>query len=466
MSNHEISKFKTINDLVTPNGEETTVGFIVDENIIKAIDKNRDLVPFHGNAPIDINTALMPFTAFVSPQYGDDNTGVVGDANKPFATVGFAQDQTTYIYLTPSNYSETIFLKSGKTYYAPFGVKFISGGLRCNTLISKTKWLGHADFYGNFFAIYLLGGEYRDVTIEFNSITTLGASSRSLYVDAVGTTTNIDIKGVYIDAYGANAHGVRFQGVVTGSCTISNFVRCPYGTVAFGFSGKPLIGKFVFNCPKIILENGGFVGNLPQYKQAVFVIDADPQTDITVNGDIYNQMTSVMGSVSGSISTLSGAVSGGVLKFNGNIYSGALIGVRNQMDFNIIVKGDIESTSDRAFLSTQNSQLTIKGSTIKTFNASLVSANAKVFISDSEFYCSKIGGHIIQHTTLGARLYLTSVNGETNGVGLFIWTNAVATIGGLINCVSNRANDGAFTNLYTVPNGFTVEPNLITNKNI
>ena len=48
--NHKISKVVTLSDVITPNGEEVAVAQINDENIIKAIDKDRNLVPFWGGA--------------------------------------------------------------------------------------------------------------------------------------------------------------------------------------------------------------------------------------------------------------------------------------------------------------------------------------------------------------------------------------------------------------------------------
>ena len=405
----------------------------------------------------DKNTALMAFTAFVNPNIGNDSTAEVGDANLPFATVTAAQNQTGYVYLTPGNYNETINLRSACTYYSPLGVKFIGGGLRCTTLISKTQWLGHADFYGNFFAIYLNGCELRDCTIEFNRITTLGGSSRSIFISAVGTTTSVDIKGVSVDAYGANAHGVRFQGTMSGTCTITEFVKCFYSTLVFGFSGIPLIGKFVFNCPKIILRNGGFAGNLPQYKQCIYFIDSDPNTDVTVNGNCYSEMAFTMGSTSGAISTLSGAVAGGILKFNGNVYSQSLKAIRNIFAMTMVINGDINSDAQAFILSTSSITI-VKNSTITHFVTNNLASTAQLFLYNSSLYCNQLNANIFTHASLTAILEMNNVQGQGEGVAEFINTNGIATTAGLLNCSSNFANDVALINSLSTP--LNVEANI------
>jgi hypothetical protein len=405
----------------------------------------------------DKNTALMAFTAFVNPNIGNDSTAEVGDANLPFATVTAAQNQSGYVYLTPGNYNETIYLRSSCTYYSPLGVKFIGGGLRCNTLISKTQWLGHADFYGNFFAIYLNGCELRDCTIEFNRITTFGSSSRSIFISAVGTTTSVDIKGVSVDAYGANAHGVRFQGTISGTCTITEFVRCYYSTLVFGFSGIPLIGKFVFNCPKIILRNGGFAGNLAQYKHCIYFIDSDPNTDVTVNGNCYSEMAFTMGSTSGAISTLSGAVAGGILKFNGNVYSQSLKAIRNIFAMTMVINGDINSDA-QAFVLGVDSITIVKDSTILHFITNTVGSNAILYLYNSTLYCNQINANIFTINTVSGKVYFNNVQGQGEGVAEFINTNGNAPIGGLLNCSSNFVNDVAFVNELSTP--LNIESNI------
>jgi hypothetical protein len=91
------------------------------DNAIGYLDKDRKFVSLEQNSTWDV-----PGVAFVNPSSGDDTTAVVGDGNKPYETVTKAADAgADAVFLLPGNYSETINLSSGMTYFSYPGVTFV-----------------------------------------------------------------------------------------------------------------------------------------------------------------------------------------------------------------------------------------------------------------------------------------------------------------------------------------------------
>lgn len=418
--------------------------------------------------PATVNTDVWQMTgvAFVDPVNGDNGTAVVGDGNLPYLTVTAAQAAATNIYLTPGTYTETIILQTETTYYCPFGVVFTNGGIRCTTQIVNTKWLGHADFIGDFFQLYLIEGEYINFTFEFNRMQTTGQSSFTILIAAdVAGTSNIDIKGVSIADFGSNAHGPRFWGTLSGTLTVSEFIRSPYGTIVFGSNpGVPLSGNFIVNCPSITLMNGGWAGNNGAFKQAIYFISNGPDTDVTINGDLHTTMIANVGG--GLLSSLNTNGNGGIYKHNGNVYGGIMHAIVLNKDINVIVKGDVQSLG-AAFIVSTTAVLTINGSTIEHGASCSITNTCRVFISDSEINCTaNVNG--ITHSAAAAELYLKNVTFETAGT-IFVFS-VIAPITGMVNVASQVINSATVANLYTalqaVGSGFTVEPTIVVNKNI
>lgn len=172
-------------------------------------------------------------TTAVSSSDGDDATGVVGDGNKPFATVNAATTAgATNVLILPGTYTEIVQLQSNTTYYCMAGVEFTSGGLTTttdsNVSIENVRWLGYAVFLS---AAYLKAEckSFKNIFIEFDYMDqTSGSVSNKFEPADANIKSDITIHANSVKVYAAQTGNgfnfykdVDFNMVIAGDATAS-----------------------------------------------------------------------------------------------------------------------------------------------------------------------------------------------------------------------------------------------------
>lgn len=123
---------------------------------------------------------------FIDSVYGDDSTGSLNDANKPFLTYSAASVSAgtgDLIVIRPGNYSEKIILKDGIKIYSYPNVVF-SGNL--DTFITDNNVAVNAEIYG-----------YLNINCTNSGITT-----NAIYLQSTGTTLYMECGDIIINGNG------------------------------------------------------------------------------------------------------------------------------------------------------------------------------------------------------------------------------------------------------------------------
>ena len=384
MSNNNVRK---VNRSIVPNGTVRGLEIFQDTTDDKLYykDGNGNVTPLGSSTVSPENTWEIPTVAFVNPTTGDDLTAVIGNGNKPYATIAAAQAASSIVFLQPDEYEEVIALDSGKTYFSYPGVIFTTGGIvnTGGTLVG-TKFLGYAKFFGNQNLIRLDNITLTDVVIEFDSAeTTSGASGGCCFIDCDNPSTLTFKCNSLKDIYNGNAFGASFKGPITGTLDVAESIIGSYGVLALGFSGEYL-HNFTVNCPRIVCLNAGGFGNLDPYKQAVNYGGTEAGYKTIINGNIYHEVVGVfvpitLGNASGCVvARYSG---GGTLEINGNIIGGYQRGIVNLSTDSIILNGTIDTIASAFTITT--GELLIKNSSIIQGTPSSITGSSKVFIYDT-----------------------------------------------------------------------------------
>lgn len=407
----------------------------------------------------DTNTALVANVAFVSNS-GNDSTGTIGDANKPYLTVAGAQGAgASKIIIEPGNYYEQVTLVSGTKYYCMQGVRWLAGGLRSPGVLTDTHWLGEAEFSGNYQMIYLLNSTLTSFVFRCHSITETGAGGVGILIQGTGTS-DVDIEMSHFNGYGGGAYSMRFQGKISGQVVVNRQIQGYYGIITIGQS-EALDGDLRIQTPRLVLLDGGYVGNNAAYKQAINVQGMTATAQLHLDLEIHVQ---VVGALASQAAGLYAAAGTGTIYMNGNIYGNDLRAL--YMVFSggkVIVKGDLQS-NDNAIHQT-NGTLFVKGSTILTGDSILLSGAATTFYMEKcTVYNKTDGNSIISHLASSNAVYITDSHMEATGAASCIDTGGNGYSAGLINVTSNVANEGTFAEAYALP-GFTQEASLNVPKN-
>jgi hypothetical protein len=384
MSNNNVRK---VNRSIVPNGTVRGLEIFQDTTDDKLYykDGNGNVTPLGSSTVSPENTWEIPTVAFVNPTTGDDLTAVIGDGNKPYATIAAAQAASNIVFLQPDEYTEVIALDSGKTYFSYPGVIFTTGGIvNVGGTLVGTKFLGYAKFFGNQNLIRLDNITLTDVVIEFDSAeTTSGASGGCCFIDCDNPSTLTFKCNSLKDIYNGNAFGAVFKGPITGTLDVAESIIGSYGVLALGFSGEYL-HNFTVNCPRIVCLNAGGFGNLDPYKQAVNYGGTEAGYKTTINGNIYHEVVGVLVPI--TLGNFSGCVvarysGGGTLEINGNIIGGYQRGIVNLSTDSIILNGTIDTIASAFTITT--GELLIKNSSIIQGTPSSITGSSKVFIYDT-----------------------------------------------------------------------------------
>jgi len=392
----------------------------------------------------------IPGIAFVDPDA--TGPGTLGNGNDPFSTVALAEaSNPEAIFLLPGNYGETINIVSGRTYFSYPGVTFTSGGVRALVAQNGTKWLGYASFIANTQMVYLNQNvDLVDFEFEFDEIIETGTNARGLTLHG-GTTnlSNIKITGNKFVGLGGNAYGIYLRNRLGGNINIREIYGDYAPINAFQHSNATLI----LNFDKAVVRDGGAGGNLADYSQTFISHGSDANSTIILNGDIYSEVTTLLGSNTAAVTTWSSAL--GKIIINGDIYA-----LNNRGIYS--TGGTVEHNGKIKTLNLAcqcaGGVIIAKNSVINQAVSSIVSGTGKLELLDSSVK-STTSDQIID--VIGNTAELRISNSILEGTsGLCVEHNAgTSTIAFQGNVSSNLANS-ALTDACS-PTGFVQQTGLV-----
>lgn len=422
----------------------------------------------------DLVSTNISNTLFVDLVYGDDLTAQVNSLTNSYKTIAAATTAAValgssipiLIYLRPGQYTEGIVFRNNIYYYADKGVVFTSASATdtFSDPQAVSGLFGYAQFTGTA-SIQLSAG--CNLTIEFdktNNATVNGFFQIVNGNDAYTPKITISCNSLYTTA--ANANGSRIRGKVDLILNVKEFIKAPYSVIDVRGQGTVAgyTGNLTVNCPAIIIQDGGQFGNNASFKQCLVTYAVAATSVITINADLYNEVTNTtfMGSNSGCISDWSGS-NAYILRLNGNIYAGTQRAILNNSGSRQLIQGNIRTTSIVATVDAGNTQ--IKNSTIvrgdsTDANAIIGVGAANLYLNDCTIYNGDAAGgfNTISLTSASSRVYANNVVSEHATAADFFMSGIAGSSAGMINVQSNRPNN-SITSLYTAI-GFTQEANL------
>tara|TARA_R110002153_G_scaffold6071_1_gene27811 strand:+ start:5537 stop:6931 length:1395 start_codon:yes stop_codon:yes gene_type:complete len=401
---------------------------------------------------------LIPETAFIQPGV---TGGTVGDGNAPFPThtAAIAAGANSFILL-PGNYSEQFDLVSGASYYSYEGVTFVAGGITATTDQAGTKWLGNADFIGAFEMIYFNSSvDLVDVEIEFNEIEETAGAARGLTLKAGNFDTglnvpanlsSVSVKGKKFTGVGGNGYGLSVRGRLGGTIHIDEI----YGDYSVISSYEHEDATLLISFNKLAVRNVGSAGNLAQYKQAFISYNSYATSNITLRGDIYNEVVSLMASNGATVTAWTGNL--GTVTIEGDIYALNNRGILCTAG-TIVHNGNLKSL-DRAYVIDGAGKIDAVNSVVEQGKTCTIGGTGELSIINSTIKSTAVD-HIIDVVTSTAVVRITnSILEGTSGV--CVEHNATTpTIAFQGNVSSNLANS-SFTDACS-PTGFTQQTGLV-----
>jgi hypothetical protein len=413
-------------------------------------------------------------TLFVDLVYGDDLTAQVNSLTNSYQTIAAATAAAValgssipiLIHLRPGQYNEGIVFRDRIYYYADKGVVFYTSGASDSVSDQQavSGLFGYAQFIGSASITLNYGC---NLTIEFDKTDNATTNGFFQIVNgdaAYSPNINISCNSLYTTAL--NANGSRVRGKVDLTLNVKEFIKAPYSVIDVRGQGAVAgyTGNLTVNCPAIIIQDGGQFGNNASYKQCLVTYAVAATSVITINADLYNEVTNTtfIGSNSGCISDWSGS-NAYILRLNGNIYAGTQRAIINNSGSRQLIQGNISTTSIVATVNGGNTH--IKNSTIvrgysSDFNTIFSVAAANLYLNDCTIFNGYTGNlNTISLSSASSKVYANNVfdqHFETESS--FFMSGVSGSSAGMTNVLSTQ-NINSITSLYTA-SGFTQEANL------
>jgi hypothetical protein len=410
--------------------------------------------------------------AWVDAINGNDLTGVIGDFTKPFATgaqavntansFGFTATNRGLVYIRRGQYSDQIQLLANIDFYCEPGTVWTLGGF------VDTATTGSVGIYGS--AKFVLNS--RPLRVDFSSTiymefdevnqnTTLSIGAIEV-VPLAAYSANVTINCNRIYSNCRNAYAITIRGNANFDLNVTKEIKGPYQVIFIrqAADGTLWNGTGVITCPRIICENGGYVGNSAAFKNAVYFFSVNSATKLTINGDIINEATGYGYSIQSCI--VSTAASSHSIIVNGSLIGNISVGLIAEGNVRFVLNGNASSTEHAARcggsanIIFNNSRL-IKYSNFGGTAVVVLNATCIAYFNNCMLYNGEpFGPSIVTIANTTAIGYFYNCVGYSVGTinARFVWTGGAAAKIGTINTQSNQINDPACVEQFSV-SGFT-----------
>lgn len=413
---------------------------------------------------------LYANVAWVDAVNGNDLTGVIGDFTKPFATAqqatntansfGFTSTNRGLIYVRRGTYTDTPILSANIDTYCEPGVVYTAGGFVDSTTTGSVGIYGFAKFVQN--ARALLVNYSSTIYMEFDEIdqnTNLSIGAIEIW-PTTAYTANVTMKGNRIYSNCRNAYAVTLRGKANLQLTVQKEIKGVYQVLYFRYSadGTDWTGNCTINCPSIIVENGGWAGNLAAYKNAIYLLRCSVSSVLTINGSVINNTIGYAGQgtfIGQSNNACTSIINGNIIG-NDSIALYAIGASKVTMNGNLSSNNYCMVASNTAVVRLNNSTI-IKYSNGSGFPAVTLDLTSVAYfnncmISNYEGF----GSYVIRMTNATALAYFYNCTGYSagNASAYFVGTGGAAAKIGTLNTQSNKANDAACVEQFSV-SGFS-----------
>jgi hypothetical protein len=416
-------------------------------------------------------------TAYVDPANGNDTTAIINRIDKPFLTVEKAISGLTssfsptladpgLVHFKKGLYDSIVYLYNSINFYCEPDVIFNKNGFTDINGAVNSNIYGYAKFIGtNENIVPLDVTKASNINFEFSRIEN---QSVALKVSNVLGTSNIKLKGDYISCKSAFGKGILIgsndglQDVSSNvSIDITERVIAAYDTISVS---PKFYGTLDVNCPSIeCMHDLGIAGPSSDQQHALLVKSAS--ASVKINGNLSEISSGNGGGTNAAVYITAGTVS-----IFGNISGGECPGLYlgDTTPAKVSVKGDIVSKKEAIINTSNNKNLKVNDSLIKTaglgtstysihINAGSMSST---YLYNTRIYNSLENSSAIMMSSTGSRVGIYNSIGYSAGTssGVFVYCSATVSVG-IHNTRSNKDNSDNVEDLFT-PSGFIYDQNL------
>lgn len=416
---------------------------------------------------------------FVDEINGNDGTGAVNDFKKPMSSIVNALSLASSLFPTSSN-KALVYVRRG--YYAvdypTTLVDYVDFYFEPGAIISygrfsdqsapaavNVNFMGYADLeYVDF-----LFNKASTVNIEVNNVNTPAAA---LLVLPSSGTANITYTANKVTT---DTSGTAYGITVRNSSNVTVNIRHEFRSSHSNFYVRSHSGKFVVNCPNIILGGANYYGG--NWKSGIKVELGNGGT-MVVNGNLVNEdANGYLGGQSGMVARLNND-SNELVTINGNIYAGDTFGVYGLgigSNSKTIINGSVISNQLVAYVANTCVSVFKNGVLVNnntqaaasTYPVLSMGGTGVVWVENCHMYSYGASSSLVSAfwkdtTTATLNVYNTVYSGATSS-GFFIRNSA----GGqpvnnvrIHNCRSTKPLDTNITDLLS-PTGFTQDANIV-----
>ena len=417
---------------------------------------------------------LYSNTLFVDVLRGNDSTAVIGNPNKPYAsiaaalsvasTMGATSSNQVLIYVRRGFYNSigTNFLVKYVDIYCEPGVYFKGNVTFKDSAPAVTSnFLGYAIFEGSSTNPFELNYS-STVNIEFDYMITTGRAFG--FLPGVGETITANVKGNYIysSTFGT-AYGSTIRGNTNLVMNISRGIEAVH-TVFYVASSHS--GTVVINTPRIYLGTGNIYGG--DAKNAIKLVSTTTTSDITINATLENRSAVYYAGAAQGMVSFYGACQG-KFRLNGNILAGPQLSLNgnNTAGGYCTINGDTTSSWDYSIWMYGAGKFRFLDGTHALTQLSVgtavgaVNETAEVYFYNCSFYNPIVNKDMYVINGTSAYTYMNGCTGEVLGGGSGYSINTTAG-GGNIGVHGSRFNlplSPSLTDLYS-PTGLIVDANV------
>jgi hypothetical protein len=378
--------------------------------------------------------------AFVDPVNGNNGTAVVGDGNKPYATVAAALVASNFVILKPGTYTELISITANNKHISCMdGVTFTAGGVSVTGgTVTSFKFSGDAVFNGLGAQILRIIDSNAVIEYEFKNAPDC---SRICFVEgstAFAPKVKMTADYVRCNSFNGAAYASRIQGGAQFEFNFKFYAEAQHDL--YHARNTTAGAKWVINCPenRIIDNYTSNYGNIN--RRVVRITDFVTNLDMVINGDCvstYSSTVNDQGVV--HFESLTNVAAFPIFTLNGNIISDNMAGIVSRLnsrygEFNfngdVICKSAVSGWSSYPFqlqlagtAGAYSQTFRFNGGYIQGATRCIIGRGKYVYMKDCTYYNSDAGGtesafFMEQTGTANQELYLYNTIVETDAGGV------------------------------------------------